>query len=51
MSSISYFHTRKRLVELGRLLVQKGLTHGSSGNLSAEVGNDVILIGLAILWR
>ena len=43
-SDVSYFHTRKRIVELGRLLVKKGLTHGSSGNLSARVGENTVLI-------
>jgi len=43
-SNVNYLHTRRRIVELGRLLASKGLTHGSSGNLSAKVSENIVLI-------
>ncbi|HHF56466.1 MAG TPA: class II aldolase/adducin family protein, partial [Thermoplasmatales archaeon] len=32
---------RKRIVEAGNKLVEKGLTYGSSGNISMRYGNKI----------
>ncbi|MGD0818014.1 MAG: class II aldolase/adducin family protein [Methanomassiliicoccales archaeon] len=37
-------HTRKEIVDFGKMLYQKGLTVGTAGNISAMAGKDTILI-------